>query len=73
MDLAAKQVEGAMKTAQETIQTSPEPSTTVGDFARQGIENLVNAQKSLLDVAKKPFLPPPPPHTHPAARARRKK
>jgi hypothetical protein len=62
LDVAAKQIEGAMKTTEEMMRPSPEPSTTVGEFARRGVENFINAQKSLLDVAMKPFIPPPP-HT----------
>jgi hypothetical protein len=60
-----------MKTTQEMIRPSPEPSTTLGEFARRGVENFINAQKSLLDVAAKPFLPPPPhvpAHAHAAGR-----
>jgi hypothetical protein len=63
LDVAAKQIEGAMKTAEEMMRPSPEPSTSVGEVARRGVENFITAQKSLLDVALKPFLPPPP-HTH---------
>jgi hypothetical protein len=39
----------------------------LGAVARRGVVNLVNAQKALLDVAAKPFLPPPP-APRPAAR-----
>jgi len=56
-----------MRTAEEMVKPSPEPSTTIGEVARRGVENFINAQKSLLDVAMKPFLPPPPPtpaHAH---------
>ena len=66
LDVAAAQIEGAMKTAETMIRPSAEPSTTVGEVARRGFENFVNAQKSLLDVAMKPFLPPP---THTPATA----
>jgi len=68
LDVAAKQIDGAMKTAEEMVKPSPEPSTTVGEFARRGVENFINAQKSLLDVAMKPFLPPPA-HAHTPAHA----
>ena len=60
LDVAAKQIEGAMQSAEKMMRPSPEPSTTLGEVARRGFENFVNAQKSLLDVAMKPFMPPPP-------------
>jgi len=66
LDVASKQIEGAMKTAEEMLRSSPEPSTTLGEFARRGVENFINAQKSLLDVVMKPFMPPP---LHPAVTA----
>jgi hypothetical protein len=68
LDLATHQIAGAMKTAQEMVTPSPEPSTSLGEVARKGVENFINAQKSLLDVAMKPFMPPPV-HTHTPAHA----
>jgi hypothetical protein len=62
-----------VKTAKEMVKPSPEPSTTLGEFTRRGVENLVNAQKSLLDVAMKPFLPAPPPLAPAHAHAGRRK
>jgi len=62
LDVAAKQIDGAMKTAEEMVLPSPEPSTSIGEVARRGVENFI-AQKSLLDVAMKPFMPPPVTHT----------
>lgn len=72
LDVAARQIDGGVTTFQDMVRPSPEPSTTVGEFMRRGVENVINAQKSLLDVAMKPFLPPPP-HTPAHARAGRRK
>jgi len=68
LDLATKQIESTIKSAQEMVRPSPEPSTSARDVARRGVENFINAQKSLLDVAIKPFMPPPP-RTHTSAHA----
>ena len=75
---AARLGEEALKTAREVVKPSPEPSTTLVEFARRGGENFIHAQKALLDVALKPFTPPPahsathtPHHARPAARRAR--
>lgn len=72
LDVAAAQIEGAMKVATGMMPPSPEPSTTIGDLARKGFENFIHAQKSLLEVAFKPFQPPPA-HTQAVAHAGRRK
>jgi hypothetical protein len=76
LDLAVAQVAATIKAARPE---APEPSTNFGDLARRGIVNLVNAQKALIDVAAKPFLPAPPRpkktpphHAAPAARKARR-
>jgi hypothetical protein len=68
LDLASKQIDEAVKTAQDVVESMPEPSTSLGEFARRGTENFINAQKSLLDVALKTFTPAPP-HTPVVAHA----
>lgn len=65
MTLASAQIAA---TAAAALPASAEPSTPLGEVARRGAVNLVNAQKALLDVAAKLFLPPPTPR--PAARKR---
>jgi hypothetical protein len=73
MDVAQRQVGAVVKTAKEMVQPSPEPSTSLGEFARRGVENFITAQKSLLDVVMKPFTPAPhvTAQAHPAARRTR--
>jgi hypothetical protein len=72
LEVATRQIDGGVGTFKEMVRSSPEPSTTLGESMRRGVENLIQAQKSLLDVAMKPFLPPPP-HTPAHARAGRRK
>jgi hypothetical protein len=66
LDLASAQISATVEAARPK---SAAPSTSFGEVARRGVENLVNAQKALLEVAVKPFLPPPP-APRPAARKR---
>jgi len=66
LDLASAQISATVRAARPK---SAEASTSLGEVARLGVANFVNAQKALLDVATKPFLPPPP-APRPAARKR---
>jgi len=57
LDLASAQIAATVEAARPK---PAEASTSLGEIARRGVVNLVTAQKALLDVAAKPFLPPPP-------------
>jgi hypothetical protein len=69
--LASAQISATVEAARpkSARPKSAAPSTSLGEVARRGVENLVNAQKALLEVAVKPFLPPPP-APRPATRKR---
>jgi len=57
LELAAAQIAATVEVARPK---AAEPSTSLTELARRGVVNVVTAQKALLDVATKPFLPAPP-------------